>query len=613
MYIGSKGYFLGAHSYGGWTFHYGEIAKLTHEGVPFTHGCVGLSLPLVYLHNPENDVGLQLEFMLNDRPTAWLKPGTSPNIVNWCITWSTDRLLEPGQVHTYGGTAGLAPYTGQPISAMRHWRDTAADRYGLIPPKAPDWIRRANIIWFNMNPKSEKDFTRLDDPKCQELFKRWKDMGYTAIYGVAPNKIGPHICSPFDYIACEEVGGLDAEKQMLQWAHELGFHFFLWVTTVGINRDSPVAQKHPEWFTHRPNGDLFCAWNPPPPDYQNSMPDGDPLSKGFRKWLKDQVSYLIKRGYDGIYVDGCCPRASNHLRWAWPGEGRGAVEDQVRELATHVRTLGKDLITFVEDATPTMQASCEIIEGRYGPTNPYVVKTPYLKKFGWYHGVPGGTSQVDPDPPDLISPEMVKDYLLVRYASLLPNVLSEDILGGYDIPDSRPWIVQSIMAGMIPRTGSEYMHDSSEIEKMNSKNLSEADKDFVNRLKAHEEFLNLLRFCRDEYLIREAPLSIEGVNVEGDTAVIGILRPSPKRALLAVIQFANRPARVKVHLSKPIDIPIAFYNKAGRPEETKWAVKEIFRSISEEKSAPETYISNISSMVVDLSSYGFRIFELVPS
>ena len=59
---------------------------------------------------------------------------------------------------------------------------------------------------------------------------------------------------------------------------------------------------------------------------------------------------MIGRGYDGIFIDGCIPRASNHARWSWPGESRNGVEDQVRELAAFVRTLGDELITFVEDA-----------------------------------------------------------------------------------------------------------------------------------------------------------------------------------------------------------------------------------------------------------------------
>ena len=609
--LGPNGQYTGAHAYGGWGFHHGRLAELTHEGIPFQHGCVGLGIPVVCLHDPDRGAGLQLEFMLNERPMMWVRPGDSRGCANWCITWTTDRLLEPGQTHAYGGHAGFAPYEGRPVQAMRRWRDNAGPKYGLVPPRAPDWIRRANTMWFNMSPGSNHLFSRLDDPKFYELMKQWKELGYTAIYGVAPNKIGPHICSPLDYKACDEVGGPEAEAQCLAWAHELGFHFFLWVTTVGINMDAPATRAHPEWFTHRPNGDLFCAWCPPPPEYQNSMPDGDPLSIGFRTWLKDEVTDLVRRGYDGIYIDGLCPRGDNHLRWSWPGEGRNSVEDQMRELAEHVRSLGDDLITFSEDCSLAAQATSECTQGRYNSTRPYLSKTPYMNKFGWFHGVIGGNQEVDPDPPGLIPFEMVRDYLLVRYASLLPGIPCEDCHDSYHKELQRPWAVQSLIAGQLPRTGSQYLDDPQRWAGGESDDVPEmTEQEIAARRRSNKEFSDLLKLCRDEPLIRDAAMSIEGVVVEGDAAVVGMIRPTPERCLLAVMQFADRPANVKLTLAPPDDAPAVYRASAGEPQQSEWTATEILNAITNDRPAPPARISGTTALDVQLSAYGFRVFEL---
>ena len=76
-----------------------------------------------------------------------------------------------------------------------------------------------------------------------------------------------------------------------------------------------------------------------------------------------------------------------------------------------------------------------------------------------------------------------------------------------------------------------------------------------HRAKGHEEFVRLLRFRRDEPLVRSAPRSLDGVSVAGDAAVVAILRPSLSRCLLSVIQFADRSATVRLELAPPVDVP----------------------------------------------------------
>ncbi|HEY8665542.1 MAG TPA: hypothetical protein VIL86_02700, partial [Tepidisphaeraceae bacterium] len=576
-----------------------------------------LALPLVYLHGEGSNSGMQFEFLLPGRPTAWVRPaakaqGGQGRRADFALTWALDRLLAPGEAHAFGGALRLKPFVGRPVERMRNWRDCAAARFGLQPPPAPTWARRMNIIEFNMNPQNrEKDFTRLDDPKCLALLRSWKEMGYTSIFAVSCNHVGQNWLSPFDYDPADGVGGVEAEQQMLRWAHDLGFHIFLWVTTVGIDRDAPEVAAHPDWFTHRPNGKLFYAWDSRAPDYLGYAPDGDPLSTGWRGWLKEQVGRVVGRGYDGVFIDGCIPRASNHARWAWPGESRNGVEDQVRELAEYMRTLpGMNqsdmpaLITFVEDESLLMQASCEVTVGRY------TAMTPFVHKPFWDHGMGGGPTP-SAGPPPRISPEDAREYLLVRYASLLSGVVSNDVLEGYYSEAARPWAVQSLLAGCVPKTHSQFVDDPATFRQIaDADPPPQAAREREHRLRGHQEFLNLLKMARDEALIREAPLSIEAVEVRGDAAVVGMLRYRGDRALLALIQFADRAASVEVTLAEPVDAPAAQRAPAGDSHLHGWQVRELLRSMNDEPATGTGEIGQGMSLRCTLAPFGFRLFLL---
>jgi len=280
------------------------------------------------------------------------------------------------------------------------------------------------------------------------------------------------------------------------------------------------------------------------------------------------------------------------------------VEDQVADLAAHVRGLGHDLVTFVEDESPRMQASAEVTMGRY------TAMPPFIQKAYWDHGMGGGPESAV-SKPARIAPEQARHYLLVRYASLLPGVVSNDILEGYFSDECRPWVVQSLMAGMAPKTHSDYVDDPTPYRGVGDADESpEAERSPAYRLRGHEEFLSLMRFCRDERLIREAPLSIEGVVVEGDEAVVAILRPTPAGAILALIQFAGRPAVARVRLAEPVDTPAAQRAAAGCPHQREWTAREILRSVSETLPAAGGAISGGRALDVPLAPYGFRVMEL---
>jgi hypothetical protein len=95
--------FHSAHAYGGRTFGRDLVHNIRAPGVCFTHGVIGLSMPLLYLHEPRRNGGVECEFLLDGRPTVWLRPANALRRLQWAAQWQPDRLLPPGQSHAFGG------------------------------------------------------------------------------------------------------------------------------------------------------------------------------------------------------------------------------------------------------------------------------------------------------------------------------------------------------------------------------------------------------------------------------------------------------------------------------------------------------------------------------
>ena len=629
LFLGDEAEFASAHGYGGRTHGVGRFADLVEPGMPFAHGCIGLGLPLVVLHDPVSSRGLQFEFMMDGRPTLCLRPGGPRSCVaaddtevvppstggsgsvptaTCAVYWSLDRLLLPGQVHVFGGALKLKPVNGRPDQALRDWRDAADTRYGIRTPKVPEWAKRVSCIELWLFPGAYKEFTRLDDPALYAMLKRWRDMGYNHIMAVSPNPTVTHALSPLHYEVAEAVGGAAAEKVMLGWMRELGFHIGIWFTTVGIDKTAPQVWEHRDWSTHRPNLDLFYAWDSHPgTKYIGHSPDADPGSTGWRRFMQGQLTSILERGWNGVYIDGCIPRASNHARWFWPGETRNAVEDLVAGWAEAVRHSGKEAILTDEDGGLVGQATAEITTGRYVPM------IPFFKRADWDNGMGGGPKELG-EPPPRIPPERAREYLLLRFGSLLPGAISQDCIEGYVSEEARPWTVVSVLSGPTTfKTHAEHVNDP-----LTFRQLREAlpagplAHDPEWRRRGHEEFLRLLHLRADDPLIGvDTPLSIEGVQVEGDAAVVGLLRPSADRCLLILVNFADHPAAVRVRLVEPFDVPAVQRALAGAPQTVSWQAREIQHSIADaEPLAGPVSISGSAGTPLSLGAYGFRVLEL---
>jgi len=602
--VGDGSTFQSGHPYGGNTHPFGTVAGLQQtQGVDFIHGCIGLALPLVYLHAPTKEQGIEFEFMLEGRPTAWLRPGHTSAHAQWSIEWTPDRLLAPSQTHLFGGHFVVRGYRGRSVEQLRAWRDSAKARYGICARSTPRWARHATVLGLMLTPDNPF-FARFDAPEAREWLRRWKAMGATALFAIACNPTGTHALSPFDYTPPISMGGIEAERQFLAWVHEEGMHAGLWFTTVGLDRMAEEVSQHADWWTHRGNQDLFYAWDSTPAThYIGYAPDADPLSSGWRDWLKEQAHSLITRGWDGLFIDGCIPRASNHARWDWPGAARNAVPDQVLDLVADLHTQNPATNVWIEDNALYAQTAGGVTHSRYFPT------PPRLKKALWDPGMRGGPESIVAAPEE-ITPEMARDYQLLRFASHLPGIVATEGISGYISESCRPWQVTAVMAGSCVVV--DWQDDPGAwTPNVNYPEPPVAERAREHRLRGHAEFLALLQLIRTEpVLLREAPMSMEAVLVDGDAAVLGIVRPGTMRGLLAVIQYANRPAHVCLRLGEPVDVPAIQRVNTEHLHQQRWIAHELMHSLAEQTSQPDGLISSEHELAASLGPYGFRIFAL---
>lgn len=259
-----------------------------------------------------------------------------------------------------------------------------------------------------------------------------------------------------------------------------------------------------------------------------------------------------------------------------------------------MRTLREDLLLLVEDEALHAQAGCEMTMGRYHAMAPFFSdgSTQFSKR---------------------IPPELARDFLLTRYASLLPEVVTNDVIQTYYSHETFPWTVQSLLAGCVPKTFS-HMLDYGQLDKfelnplMGTPPIEEQSADC--RRAGNEVLLSLLKLCRDEPLLREAPLSIEGIVVTGDPAVVGMIRPGKNKAILGLMQFANRASNVEIRLGIPCDVTTGNLQEATEALMQEWQVHEILCSMQDSLSSQDAILSESLPIKVSLAPYGFRVFVL---
>jgi len=594
--IGGQTIFQSAHAYGGEYFYKGFAKDLGKTGLKWVHGCIGLALPLVYLYDEEKSRGLQFEFMSDGRPDLSLAEDQKGSVAA-TVRWGVERLLQPLERHAFGGAIKIKAVEKEPVACMRIWRDEACARYGMRVPDQPDWARHVNFIEFWFNKTNElKPFIRLDDERMFELMRSWKDKGLNTIFAVAPNFTGIHALSPLSYYPDDEYGGLQAEAALLAAAREIGIRVILWVTTVGLDRNAKEVTEFREMWTHRANGSLFYAWSATPENnYVSYAPDGDPLSHAWREYLKDQVRSLIERGYDGIFIDGCIPRGSNHERVEWPGQSRDGVPAQIIELQRYAQGIKPDFLFFIEDAALWAQSGSGFIHSRYTSAAPML-----------HDGISKGEKR--------LPPERAREYLLMQHASMLPDLIFEDEVTGYHCDEDFVWIVQSLMAGGVPKLKSSRI-DYGQMDVYQPERIStdapQEQRTSEYRHQGFERMYALMRLVRDEPVIRKQPLTIEGIKIEGDPAVVGFLKVDGCRGILTLINFSGRQVEVSAKFAQPSDVPAMYYDETRRNMEKAFAA-EARLSFPAVQSGVNGKISYDTALKATLAPFGYIVYSLTP-
>ena len=200
-----------------------------------------------------------------------------------------------------------------------------------------------------------------------------------------------------------------------------------------------------------------------------------------------------------------------------------------------------------------------------------------------------------------------------RSVEMVGDVVTNDVIQTYYSHETFPWTVQSLLAGCVPKTFSHLL-DYGQLDKfelnplMGTPPIEEQSVDC--RRAGNEVLLSLFRLCRDEPLMRDAPLSIEGVVVMGDSAVVGMIRPGKGKAILGLMQFANRASDVGICLGVPCDVTTDKLQEATEALKQEWQVHEILCSMQDSPSLQDSILSGSLSFQVSLAPYGFRVFEL---
>ena len=239
--------------------------------------------------------------------------------------------------------------------------ERAAERYGLArhEPYLEVIVDRAKArfsTWYEMFPRSQGT-----DPSKPTTFREAErrlpgisDLGFDVVYlppihpiGVT-NRKGPNNSlsgsngSPGSPWAIgNAAGGHDAIDPALGTVADFQ-HFVATAANLGLETaidfavqsspDHPWVREHPEWFSHRPDGSIKYAENPPK-EYQDIFPiDFDTNNqRGLMNELLRVVNLWIDRGVRIFRVDN--PHTKPVAFWEWLIESVQASHPEVMFLA----------------------------------------------------------------------------------------------------------------------------------------------------------------------------------------------------------------------------------------------------------------------------------------
>jgi len=221
-----------------------------------------------------------------------------------------------------------------------HDQEVTSDTYEVLVD--PEFARSG--AWYEFFPRSapsEQEHATLDD--AAELLPRIAEMGFDVVYLPPVHPIGETNRKGKDNAPVAEdgdpgspwaiggsledgakgghksvhprLGGIEAFDRFVERANEEGLEVAIDIA-FQCSPDHPYVEEHPEWFSHRPDGSIRYAENPPK-KYQDVHPINFESDAWPALWqeLKSVFEYWIEHGVTTFRVDN--PHTKPFAFWEW--------------------------------------------------------------------------------------------------------------------------------------------------------------------------------------------------------------------------------------------------------------------------------------------------------
>jgi len=213
--------------------------------------------------------------------------------------------------------------------------------YPIEVPLVVDRERAGFSTWYEMFPRSCSPQPGLHGTfrDCESRLSYIADMGFDVLYlppihpigrerRKGPNNTlvaGPKdVGSPWAIGSIEgghkalhpQLGTLDDFRRLRERAHDLGIELALDIA-FQCAPDHPYVNEHPEWFSHRPDGSVQYAENPPK-KYQDIYPFNFASDAWVSLWqeLHSVMAFWIGEGVRIFRVDNPHTKAFPFWEWA---------------------------------------------------------------------------------------------------------------------------------------------------------------------------------------------------------------------------------------------------------------------------------------------------------
>ena len=168
----------------------------------------------------------------------------------------------------------------------------------------PEWTNNINIYEVNVRQYTEEGTFKA----FQKYLPRLRELGIDVLWFMPINPIGQinrkgelgSYYSVQDYMDVNpEFGNLDDFTELVNEAHEMGFHVLIdWVPNHS-SWDNPIALDHPEWYIKDSTGSFI----PPLGTDWTDVIQLDWSQQGLQDYMIEAFTFWVNIGVDGFRVD----------------------------------------------------------------------------------------------------------------------------------------------------------------------------------------------------------------------------------------------------------------------------------------------------------------------